>query len=335
MLIWVTHTPTLPPSPPCSETQTLLANTASLSFGFRIGDKFRQKRSTAVHCCNLSSKYSFIVFNFFATWILSVASLSGPRLFALCPRSKVFSPRFFLQSFSPRFFPQGFFSRVFSPRFFLQSFFSKVFLQVFFFKVLSPRFFLLVWFCWEGKIDGGRQERNIAKDSKIHHKIHWWPKYLVSSTDRIEKWSLSLGVDSLTCSGPTWTGQLGQLMMAGFTKYCKLYTIEQNTQLCSCRWEVSIEMGQPWRPHVAAPQALGFPTCGGCGGLKWPPPPQRGAQFSVGAQDRRTLTQRWAGQRQLLNVLVFNQTDYQHGWMDGPAQAFKLFNTTFDLMICS
>ena len=59
--------------------------------------------------------------------------------------------------------------------------------------------------------------------------------------------------------------------------------------VCACSWcyEVSREMGQPSWPHVAACKPLG--TCGGCfGGLKSPADRTR-AQFSAGAQHRRTL----------------------------------------------
>ena len=146
-----THTPTLPPSPPCSETQTLLANTASLSFGFRIGDKFRQKRSTAVHCCNLSSKYSFIVFNFL------------PRGFSAWPHFQgrgcshfVRAPRFFLQGFFSKVFLQGFFPKVFSLGFFSQGFFFKVFSPKFFSKFFSSRFCLQGFFFWFGFVERGK-----------------------------------------------------------------------------------------------------------------------------------------------------------------------------------
>ena len=59
--------------------------------------------------------------------------------------------------------------------------------------------------------------------------------------------------------------------------------------MCACSWcyEVSREMGQPSWPDVAACKPLG--TCGGCfGGLKSPADRTR-AQFSAGAQHRRTL----------------------------------------------
>ena len=148
MLIWVTHPYTLPPSPPCSETQTLLANTASLSFGFRIGDKFRQKRSTVV---------------IYLQNILLLFSIFLPRGFSAWPHFQgrgcshfVRAPRFFLQGFFSKVFLQGFFPKVFSLGFFPQGFFFKVFSPKFFSKFFSSRFCLQGFFFWFGFVERGK-----------------------------------------------------------------------------------------------------------------------------------------------------------------------------------
>ena len=80
--------------------------------------------------------------------------------------------------------------------------------------------------------------------------------------------------------------------------------------VCACSWcyEVSREMGQPSWPHVAACKPLG--TCGGCfGGLK-SPADRTSAQFSAGAQHRRTLAQQWAGLSSLQAVDIISKTQY-------------------------
>ena len=96
--------------------------------------------------------------------------------------------------------------------------------------------------------------------------------------------------------------------------------------VCACSWcyEVSREMGQPSWPHVAACKPLG--TCGGCfGGLKSPAARTR-AQFSAGAQHRRTLALAVGRSLSALSFSYFEHTLINRVWAQ--INQHKLLNIT-------